>query len=124
MTIPVPCLLCSGDDQTLLRCVCALSFHLGSRGLEPQAWAQAVATAQLVFDMGTELGHHMHLLDVGGGFPGTEDTRALLEEVQTNTCPQQAENELGSSPRAWLPAEFPANQEEGSFFFPHRWLPG
>ncbi|NWU04586.1 AZIN2 inhibitor, partial [Urocynchramus pylzowi] len=61
--------------------VVGISFHLGSRGLEPQAWAQAVATAQLVFDMGTELGHHMHLLDIGGGFPGTEDTRAPLEEI-------------------------------------------
>lgn len=75
--------------------------------------AQAVATAQLVFDMGTELGHHMHLLDLGGGFPGTEDTTAPLEEVQTSQpCPQQAENELGMS----LPAQFPAGQEEGSFF--------
>ncbi|NXR69235.1 AZIN2 inhibitor, partial [Rhadina sibilatrix] len=61
--------------------VVGISFHLGSRGLEPQAWAQAVAAAQLVFDMGTELGHHMHLLDIGGGFPGTEDARAPLEEM-------------------------------------------
>ncbi|NXP00622.1 AZIN2 inhibitor, partial [Certhia brachydactyla] len=61
--------------------VVGISFHLGSRGLEPQALAQAVAAAQLVFDMGTELGHHMHLLDIGGGFPGTEDTRAPLEEI-------------------------------------------
>ncbi|NXO21270.1 AZIN2 inhibitor, partial [Cisticola juncidis] len=61
--------------------VVGISFHLGSRGLEPQALAQAVAAAQLVFDMGTELGHHMHLLDIGGGFPGTEDGRAPLEEI-------------------------------------------
>ncbi|NXF81402.1 AZIN2 inhibitor, partial [Sclerurus mexicanus] len=61
--------------------VVGISFHLGSRGLEPQAFAQAVAAAQLVFDMGTELGYHMHLLDIGGGFPGTEDTRARFEET-------------------------------------------
>ncbi|NXY54135.1 AZIN2 inhibitor, partial [Callaeas wilsoni] len=61
--------------------VVGISFHLGSRGLEPQAFAQAVATAQLVFDMGAELGYRMHLLDIGGGFPGTEDTRAPLEEI-------------------------------------------
>ncbi|NWZ74045.1 AZIN2 inhibitor, partial [Acrocephalus arundinaceus] len=61
--------------------VVGISFHLGGRGLEPQAVAQAMAAAQLVFDMGTELGHHMHLLDIGGGFPGTEDTRASLEEI-------------------------------------------
>ncbi|KFW78210.1 Ornithine decarboxylase 2 [Manacus vitellinus] len=61
--------------------VVGISFHLGGRGLEPQAFAQAVAAAQLVFDMGTELGYQMHLLDIGGGFPGTEDTRARFEEI-------------------------------------------
>ncbi|XP_068273861.1 antizyme inhibitor 2 isoform X2 [Nyctibius grandis] len=61
--------------------VVGISFHLGSRGLEPQAFAQAVAAAQLAFEMGTELGYHMHLLDIGGGFPGTEDTRARFEEI-------------------------------------------
>ncbi|NXP61184.1 AZIN2 inhibitor, partial [Chloropsis cyanopogon] len=72
-------LLETAKDQAVE--VVGISFHLGSRGLEPQALSQAVATAQLVFDMGTELGHHMHLLDIGGGFPGTEDTRAPLEEI-------------------------------------------
>ncbi|NWV53385.1 AZIN2 inhibitor, partial [Daphoenositta chrysoptera] len=61
--------------------VVGISFHLGSRGLEPQAFTQAVAAAQLVFDMGTELGFRMRLLDVGGGFPGAEDSRAPLEEI-------------------------------------------
>ncbi|NXD54662.1 AZIN2 inhibitor, partial [Corvus moneduloides] len=61
--------------------VVGISFHLGSRGLEPQTFTQAVATAQLVFDVATELGFRMHLLDIGGGFPGTEDTRAPLEEI-------------------------------------------
>ncbi|NXA88062.1 AZIN2 inhibitor, partial [Melanocharis versteri] len=61
--------------------VVGISFHLGSRGLEPQALTQAMAAAQLVFDVGTELGHRMHLLDIGGGFPGTEDPRAPLEEI-------------------------------------------
>ncbi|NXL03419.1 AZIN2 inhibitor, partial [Mesembrinibis cayennensis] len=61
--------------------VVGISFHLGSCGLEPQAFAQSVATAQLAFEMGTELGYQMHLLDIGGGFPGTEDTRARFEEI-------------------------------------------
>lgn len=43
-----------------------------------------MAAAQLVFDMDTELGFRMHLLEIGGGFPGTDDTRAPLEEVQTS----------------------------------------
>ncbi|NWH70130.1 AZIN2 inhibitor, partial [Piaya cayana] len=61
--------------------VVGISFHLGSPGLEPQAFSQAVAAAQLAFQVGTELGYHMHLLDIGGGFPGTEDTRARFEEL-------------------------------------------
>ncbi|XP_059686753.1 antizyme inhibitor 2 isoform X2 [Gavia stellata] len=61
--------------------VVGISFHLGSHGLEPQAFAQSVAAAQLAFEMGTELGYRMHLLDIGGGFPGTEDTRARFEEI-------------------------------------------
>ncbi|NWU65764.1 AZIN2 inhibitor, partial [Pterocles burchelli] len=61
--------------------VVGVSFHLGSGGLEPQALAQAVAAAQLAFEVGTELGHRMHLLDIGGGFPGTEDARARFQEI-------------------------------------------
>ncbi|NXL37962.1 AZIN2 inhibitor, partial [Glaucidium brasilianum] len=61
--------------------VVGVSFHLGSGGLEPQAFAQSVAAAQLAFEVGTELGYQMHLLDIGGGFPGTEDTRARFEEI-------------------------------------------
>ncbi|NXF56909.1 AZIN2 inhibitor, partial [Ciccaba nigrolineata] len=61
--------------------VVGVSFHLGSGGLEPQAFAQSVAAAQLAFEVGTELGYRMHLLDIGGGFPGTEDTRAQFEEI-------------------------------------------
>lgn len=76
--VPPPCSL---GTQTLLNQGLFLSFHLGSRGLEPQAFAQAVAAAQLAFDMGTELGFQMRLLDIGGGFPGTEDTRARFKEV-------------------------------------------
>ncbi|NWT38959.1 AZIN2 inhibitor, partial [Chroicocephalus maculipennis] len=61
--------------------VVGISFHLGSRGLEPQTFAQSVAAAQLAFEMGKELGYRMHLLDIGGGFPGTEDPRARFEEM-------------------------------------------
>ncbi|KFO11375.1 Ornithine decarboxylase 2 [Balearica regulorum gibbericeps] len=61
--------------------VVGISFHLGSCGLEPQAFARSVAAAQLAIEMGTELGYQMHLLDIGGGFPGTEDTRARFEEI-------------------------------------------
>ncbi|NXE30824.1 AZIN2 inhibitor, partial [Ardeotis kori] len=61
--------------------VVGVSFRLGSCALEPQAFAQSVAAAQLACEMGTELGYRMRLLDIGGGFPGTEDSRARFEEM-------------------------------------------
>ncbi|KAM6045437.1 antizyme inhibitor 2 [Chlamydotis macqueenii] len=61
--------------------VVGVSFRLRSCALEPQAFARSVAAAQLACEMGTELGYRMRLLDIGGGFPGTEDTRARFEEM-------------------------------------------
>jgi len=85
--ISQPCPLSATMEQAaLLNRDCSLSFHLGRHSLEPQVFAQAVAEAQLAFDMGAELGYRMHLLDIGGGFPGTEDTRAQFEEVCGSQC--------------------------------------
>ncbi|XP_064327451.1 antizyme inhibitor 2 isoform X4 [Phalacrocorax carbo] len=88
--------------------VVGISFHLGSCGLEPQAFAQSVAAAQLVFEMGTELGYRMHLLDIGGGFPGTEDTRAQFEETAAGW---RSLRDLGDTtsppPSPSLPASLP-----------------
>ncbi|XP_062449879.1 antizyme inhibitor 2 isoform X3 [Rhea pennata] len=61
--------------------VVGISFHLGSHCLDPQAFAQSVAEAQLAFEMGMELGYQMRILDIGGGFPSPEDTRAQFEEI-------------------------------------------
>ncbi|KAM8796018.1 antizyme inhibitor 2 [Eudromia elegans] len=61
--------------------VVGISFHLGGRCLEPEAFARAAAEAQLVFEMGAELGYRMRILDIGGGFPAPGDTGARLEET-------------------------------------------
>ena len=42
---------------------------------------QAVSDAHCVFDLGTEVGFSMYLFDIGGGFPGSEDTKLKFEEV-------------------------------------------
>lgn len=34
-----------------------------------------------MFEMGSELGHRMHILDLGGGFPGIEGAKVRFEEV-------------------------------------------
>ncbi|MEE6484319.1 hypothetical protein FKM82_013839, partial [Ascaphus truei] len=61
--------------------VIGVSFHVGSEFIDPKAFAQSIADARLVFDMAPEFGHKMHLLDIGGGFPGIEDFRIRFEEV-------------------------------------------
>ncbi|KAL2772932.1 antizyme inhibitor 2 isoform 3 [Daubentonia madagascariensis] len=61
--------------------VVGVSFHIGSGCPNPQAYAQSIADARLVFEMGTELGHRMHILDLGGGFPGMEGDKMRFEEI-------------------------------------------
>ncbi|XP_054114383.2 antizyme inhibitor 2 isoform X3 [Callithrix jacchus] len=61
--------------------VVGVSFHVGSGCPDPQAYAQSIADARLMFEMGTELGHRMHVLDLGGGFPGTEGAKVRFEEI-------------------------------------------
>ncbi|KAG8580177.1 hypothetical protein GDO81_007184 [Engystomops pustulosus] len=61
--------------------IIGVSFHVGSGCTDPQTFVQAVSDARYVFDMGAELGFNMHLLDIGGGFPGSEDVKLKFEEV-------------------------------------------
>lgn len=57
------------------------SFHVGSGCPDLQVYTQSIADARLVFEMGAELGHRMHILDLGGGFPGLEGAKVRFEEV-------------------------------------------
>lgn len=45
---------------------------------DPEVYVHAISDARCVFDMGEELGFHMSILDIGGGFSGS-DTQ--LEKV-------------------------------------------
>ncbi|KAF6107600.1 antizyme inhibitor 2 [Phyllostomus discolor] len=61
--------------------VVGVSFHLCSGCPDPQAYAQSIADARVVFEMGAQLGHRMHILDLGGGFPGVEGAKVRFEEI-------------------------------------------
>ncbi|XP_012975617.2 antizyme inhibitor 2 [Mesocricetus auratus] len=61
--------------------VVGASFHVGSDCQTPQSYQQAIADCHCVFEMGRRAGHHMSLLDLGGGFPGTEGSKARFEEM-------------------------------------------
>ncbi|KAK3563803.1 hypothetical protein QTP86_034527, partial [Hemibagrus guttatus] len=61
--------------------IIGVSFHVGSGCTDPEAYAQAIADARCVFDMGAELGYNMTLLDIGGGFPGSDNFKLMFEEI-------------------------------------------
>ncbi|KAM9436684.1 antizyme inhibitor 1a isoform 1-T4 [Clarias gariepinus] len=74
------------DCRHLLECAKELSlnvtgvkFHVPSCCSEPEDFAHAVSDARCVFDMGEKLGFAMNVLDIGGGFGGTE---TQLEKVK------------------------------------------
>ncbi|XP_062841370.1 antizyme inhibitor 1a [Trichomycterus rosablanca] len=58
--------------------VAGVKFHISSCCAEPEAFTHAVSDARCVFDMGEEFGFALSILDIGGGFDGTE---AQLETI-------------------------------------------
>jgi ornithine decarboxylase len=54
--------------------VVGVHFHVGSGCTEAAAYRQALMTARRVFDEASELGMHFELLDIGGGYPGDDET--------------------------------------------------
>ncbi|XP_067389882.1 antizyme inhibitor 2 isoform X2 [Emydura macquarii macquarii] len=61
--------------------IVGISFHVGSGCTDPQTFTRSIADARLVFEMGAELGYRMYLLDIGGGFPGTDNSKVRFEEI-------------------------------------------
>lgn len=53
--------------------VVGVSFHVGSNCEDIDTFYKAVEDCRKIFDTAKELGINMKLLDIGGGFPGTDD---------------------------------------------------
>ncbi|KAB0399392.1 hypothetical protein E2I00_002442 [Balaenoptera physalus] len=58
--------------------IIGVKFHVSSACKESQVYVHALSDARCVFDMAGEFGFTMNMLDIGGGFTGTE---FQLEEV-------------------------------------------
>jgi len=63
-----PSLLQSARDLGLG--VAGVSFHVGSRCMDPPVYRRPIASARWLFSQGQEIGCNMNILDIGGGFPG------------------------------------------------------
>ncbi|GFN81472.1 ornithine decarboxylase [Plakobranchus ocellatus] len=61
--------------------VVGISFHVGSGVEEAKAFYHAVRQARDAWELATELGFDMTLLDVGGGFPGQKSAPVTFEEI-------------------------------------------
>lgn len=57
--------------------VVGVSFHVGSGQRDPSAFSDAVERAHRVFQMASQLGLTLSLLDIGGGFPGHSDGEGI-----------------------------------------------
>jgi len=51
--------------------VVGVHFHVGSGCSDVSSYRRALLDARRVFDLGSELGFRMNMLDIGGGFPGS-----------------------------------------------------
>jgi diaminopimelate decarboxylase len=59
-----------------------VSFHVGSGQMSPQAFSESIESARKLFDYAREEhGIRMHLLDLGGGYPGSSESGGLFEAI-------------------------------------------
>ncbi|KAL3855726.1 hypothetical protein ACJMK2_014931 [Sinanodonta woodiana] len=63
--------------------VVGVSFHVGSGCEDPTVYCETIRVAREIFKTGIELGFKMNLLDIGGGFPGTDSDDVNFEETSS-----------------------------------------
>lgn len=61
--------------------VVGVSFHVGSGCMSTKSFVAAIQSAHRVFKQGEELGYDFKLLDLGGGWPGTDDDGICFTEI-------------------------------------------
>ncbi|RNA41493.1 ornithine decarboxylase [Brachionus plicatilis] len=62
--------------------LCGVSFHVGSGQMSPEAFSESIQNARKLFDYAREkFDIRMHLLDLGGGFPGSSDSNDLFDLI-------------------------------------------
>lgn len=59
-----------------------ISFHVGSGQMTPAAFSESIGNARRLFDYAREsFGCRMHLLDLGGGYPGDSESQPLFHAI-------------------------------------------
>uniref|UniRef100_A0A3B4XZQ2 Antizyme inhibitor 1a n=1 Tax=Seriola lalandi dorsalis TaxID=1841481 RepID=A0A3B4XZQ2_SERLL len=61
--------------------VVGVRSHISSSCEDDQVYVHAISDARCVFDMGEEIGFNMKILDIGGGFSGSETQLELINSA-------------------------------------------
>jgi len=61
--------------------IVGVSFHVGSGCNNVEAYAIAIERSRKVFDIGKDNGYDLKILDIGGGFPGTDDSTVSFVDI-------------------------------------------
>ena len=75
-----------------------ISFHVGSGQMSPESFSESIENARHLFDYAREkFGCKMHLLDLGGGYPGNSDSMDLFNAIS---------KEINKALETYFPAVF------------------
>lgn len=74
--------------------VVGVSYHVGSGNGNADSFADAVRDARVAFDIASSMGFKFRLLDIGGGFPGSETGMDLSKEAELEANAQRAANQV------------------------------
>lgn len=59
-----------------------VSFHCGSGQMDPESFSESIANARQIFDYAyQQYGFKLHLLDIGGGYPGDSNGMELFNSI-------------------------------------------
>src|SRR5690606_13511980 len=58
-----------------------VSFHVGSGCYSVDSFTNALKNARTVFDLAEQEGYKLTLLDIGGGFPGSNDDKPSFIDI-------------------------------------------
>lgn len=68
-------------SKTLKLDVIGFSFHVGSACSSADSFYDALKTCRIAADMATKLGINVSLIDIGGGFPGSDNIDVKFETI-------------------------------------------
>jgi diaminopimelate decarboxylase len=85
--------------------VVGVSFHVGGKCSEGNAFTRAIKDAKTVFEIGQSNGMDMNVLDIGGGFPGSEGECSVSFEEMAKSINDALDQYFNDMPNLRIIAE-------------------